>query len=79
MQQANTSSQLLRCEEAAALLNCKVATIRYWIHRKKVPVVRISARMVRIPREALEQMIAETTVPARGKQRPESKPQEVHV
>ncbi len=66
MKQAQASPSLLRCEEAAALLNCKASTIRCWILRKKIPVVRISARMVRVEREVIERMIAESTVPARG-------------
>lgn len=56
---------LLRVEEAAELLNVKPSTVRAWLLRRKLPRVRIGQRAVRIPREALEELIAEGTIPAR--------------
>ncbi len=56
---------LLRVEQAAELLNVKPSTIRAWLLRRKLPKVRVGARAVRIPRDSLEKMIAENTVPAR--------------
>ncbi len=57
--------RLLRVEEAAALLNVKPSTIRAWLLRRKLPRVRIGARAVRIPLEAIEALIEAGTVPAR--------------
>jgi len=60
---------LLRVEEAADFLNVKPSTIRAWLLRRKLPKVRVGARAVRVPREALEKLIAENTVPARQERR----------
>jgi excisionase family DNA binding protein len=54
--------RFLRVEEAAEYLNVKPSTIRAWLLRRKLPRVRIGARSIRIPREALEKLIAENTV-----------------
>ncbi len=56
---------LLRVEEAADFLNVQPSTIRAWLLQRKLPKVRVSSRSVRIPREALEKLIAENTIPAR--------------
>ena len=61
--------QLLRVEEAAALLNMKPSTIRAWLLRRKLSKVRIGERSVRIPREEVERLIAEGSVPARERKR----------
>ena len=60
------SMQLLRVEEAAAVLNVKPSTIRAWLSRRKLSKVRIGERAIRIPREELERLIAEGTIPAKG-------------
>ncbi len=57
--------ELLRVEEAADFLNVRPSTIRAWLLRRKLPKVRVSSRSVRVPRQALEKLIAENTVPAR--------------
>ena len=56
---------LLRVEEAADFLNVKPSTIRAWLLLRKLPKVHVGARCVRIPREALERLVAENTVPVR--------------
>jgi excisionase family DNA binding protein len=56
---------LMRVEEAADFLNVQPSTIRAWLLRRKLPKVRVGDRAVRIPREALEKLIAENTVPIR--------------
>lgn len=57
--------RLLRVEEAAELLNVKPSTIRAWLLRRKLPKVRVGARSIRIPRDFLEKMVVENTIPAR--------------
>ena len=56
---------LLRVEEAADFLNMKPSTIRAWLLKRKLPTVHIGGRSVRVPRAALEELVAEGTVPAR--------------
>lgn len=55
---------LLRVEEAADFLNVKQSTVRAWLLRRKLPKVLVG-RCVRIPLKALQDLIAENTVPAR--------------
>ncbi len=57
---------LLRVEEAADFLNVRPSTIRAWLLKRKLPKVHVGERCVRIPREALEKLIAENTVPTRN-------------
>lgn len=62
----NTNApNLLRVEEAAEFLNLKPSTVRAWLLKRKLPSVRIGERAVRIPRAALEKLIADGAVPAR--------------
>ena len=61
MQTKREPLQLLRVDQAAEFLNVKPSTIRAWLLNRKLPKVRIGARCVRIPRQALEQMVAECT------------------
>ena len=53
--------QLLRVDEAAALLNMRPNTIRDWLRQRKILKVRIGERSIRIPREEVERLIAEGT------------------
>jgi len=53
--------QLLRVDEAAALLNMRPNTIRDWLRQRKISKVRIGERSIRIPREEVERLIAEGT------------------
>lgn len=57
-------TQLLTVQQAAELLGLKVATIRAWLLRRKLPRVNCG-RAVRIPAEAIEKFIAENTIAAR--------------
>jgi excisionase family DNA binding protein len=57
-------TQLLTVKQAAELLGLKVATIRAWLLRRKLPRVNCG-RAVRIPMEAIEQFIAENKIPSR--------------
>jgi excisionase family DNA binding protein len=66
-QKTQTTKPLLRVEEAADYLNIKPSTVRDWLLKRKLPRVYVGNRAVRIPLEALEQLITENTVPAREK------------
>ncbi len=57
-------SQLLTVKQAADTLGLKVATIRAWLSRRKLPRVNCG-RAVRIPSEAVEEFIRRNTIPAR--------------
>ena len=48
--------------EASALLGVKTGTLYAWVSRRVIPFVRLSPRVVRFQREAIEKWIAERTV-----------------
>jgi len=57
-------ARLLNVIEASEELGVKVATIRAWLLKRKLPHVKCG-RAVRIPSEAIELFIRQNTVPAR--------------
>lgn len=57
-------SQLLTVKQAADALGLKVATIRAWIAKRKLPRVNCG-RAVRIPADAIAEFIERNTIPAR--------------
>lgn len=57
--------QLLTVKQAADALGLKVATIRAWVSRRRLPKVQCG-RAVRIPAEAIAQFIERNTVPAKA-------------
>ncbi len=59
------STDLLRVNEAAAVLGLKPATVRAWLLQRKLPCVRLSARAVRLKRADLEKIISAGYVGAR--------------
>jgi excisionase family DNA binding protein len=59
-----THSGLLRVGEAATLLSVKPATIRSWVLKRRLPVVRLSARAIRLRRADLEKFLDSRFVPA---------------
>jgi excisionase family DNA binding protein len=61
-------TKLVSVREAGEMLAVKPATIRAWLVRRKLPRVNCG-RAVRIPAEAIEEFIAENTIPARGERR----------
>ena len=61
-------TQLLTVKQAAEALGLKVATIRAWVSRRKLPRVNCG-RAVRIPADAIAQFIERNTVPAREERR----------
>jgi excisionase family DNA binding protein len=58
-------TQLLTVKQAADALGLKVATIRAWISRRKLPRVNCG-RAVRIPEAAITEFIQKNTVPAKA-------------
>jgi excisionase family DNA binding protein len=50
--------------QAAERLGVKVACLRSWIYRRKIPYVKVG-RAVRISESTIHQIIAAGTVPAR--------------
>jgi excisionase family DNA binding protein len=61
-------TQLLTVKQAADALGLKVATIRAWILRRKLPRVNCG-RAVRIPADAIAEFIERNTIPARDGRR----------
>jgi excisionase family DNA binding protein len=61
-------TQLLTVKQAADALGLKVATIRAWVSRRKLPRVNCG-RSVRIPADAIAQFIERNTIPAREERR----------
>jgi excisionase family DNA binding protein len=61
-------TKLLTVAETAEALTLRPCTVRVWIARRKLPVVRVG-RVVRVPAEAVEQFIRRNTTPAREVQR----------
>jgi excisionase family DNA binding protein len=60
--------QLLTVKQAADALGLKVATIRAWVSRRKLPRVNCG-RSVRIPADAIAEFIERNTIPARQERR----------
>lgn len=56
--------RLLTCAQAGEALGLKEATIRVWIARRRLSFVKLG-RAVRVPSEAIEEMIVANIVPAR--------------
>jgi excisionase family DNA binding protein len=69
MEHRATGQKLLRASEAAELLAVKESTIRAWLLRRKIGIVRVGARAVRIPASEVERLISEGSIPAREKRR----------
>lgn len=61
-------TKLLTVKQAAEALGLKVATIRAWLARRKLPRVNCG-RAVRIPAEAIAEFIERNTIPAREERR----------
>jgi excisionase family DNA binding protein len=59
---------LLTVAETAEALNLKVSTVRAWLAKRKLPLVRCG-RAVRIPAEAIAQFIERNTIPAKEERR----------
>jgi excisionase family DNA binding protein len=57
---------LLTVREAAARLALREGTVRFWLADRRLPKVKLG-RAVRIPREAIEELIARSTTPKRDR------------
>lgn len=52
--------RLLTCEEVAQCLGLKVSTVRKMIYNRQLPTVHpTGARAVRVPRKAVEKIVAQ--------------------
>ena len=61
-------SRRIDYKAAAAHLGVTVNCLRTWVHRKTVPHIRLSGRVVVFDVEQLDQWLTERSVPARGVQ-----------
>jgi excisionase family DNA binding protein len=59
-----SNGALLTVQEVADLLGLSVGSVYHLISQKRVPVVKLSARCVRFDKSALDNWIAQMTVPA---------------
>lgn len=57
--------ELLTIPEAASLLRLKPSTLRAWILRRKIAFCKVG-RLVRIPRQVIEQFVLGSTIPPTG-------------
>jgi excisionase family DNA binding protein len=64
----NTDTELLNVDEAAAYLRIKPPTVRAWILRRKIGVVRLG-RSVRLRKNDLDLLIESGTTPAEPRKR----------
>jgi excisionase family DNA binding protein len=52
---------LLTVKEAAQLLTIKESTLRDWVLRKKLPIVRVGEKLIRIRRSELLKLVVDET------------------
>lgn len=57
--------ELLTVADAAQRLAVRESTLRFWLRRRKLAKVIVGSRSVRVPVEAVEEMISSGFVPAR--------------
>jgi len=55
-------TKLLTCAQTAEMLGLKESTIRAWIARRRIGIVRLG-RAIRVPLEEADRLIAEGTIP----------------
>jgi excisionase family DNA binding protein len=60
---ASSETDLLTLTEAAPLLRLKVSTLRAWIFRRKLPYVKLGARVL-LRRADVDALITASIVPA---------------
>jgi len=60
-------SLLLRVAEAARLLGIQESTLRAWLLARRVSRVRLGPRCIRVPASEVQRLIAEGTIPAKGR------------
>jgi excisionase family DNA binding protein len=60
-------SDLLTLNEAAALLRLQLSTLRMWVHKKRIPYVKLGGRVF-IRRADIDALIERSLVPAAPRQ-----------
>jgi len=58
---------MLTVSEAAKRLGLKEGTLRLWLSRRKLLAFVRLGRAIRIPEKEIERLIAENTIPVRGR------------
>jgi excisionase family DNA binding protein len=56
--------EMLSYRDAARMLGVPVSTVYGWAHRRQIPHLRLSSRMVRFRRDELEKWLEARYVPA---------------
>lgn len=54
--------ELMKPAEAAQMLRVRRSTLYAWIREGRIPAVRLSERVVRVPRERLEALLEDLSV-----------------
>ena len=58
----NRISYLMTAGELASLLHCSVGTVRNWVWKGEIPIVRVGRRMVRFNAEEIRKWLSERNV-----------------
>ena len=58
----NQINRLLTVGELAKVLQCSVGTIRNWVWKGEIPIVRVGRRMVRFNAEEIRKWLSERNV-----------------
>lgn len=61
--------RLLDIEQAAEVLGIHAATLYKWARAKRVPCIRMGARVIRFDQRALDKFLAQNTVEAQRQAR----------
>jgi excisionase family DNA binding protein len=61
----HNATKLVSVKEAAERLAVRPGTVRLWIRLRRLPSVRVGARAIRIPADAVEALIERGYVPAK--------------
>jgi excisionase family DNA binding protein len=59
------NAQLLSAKEAAKRLGLKPGTIRLWIALRRLPSIRLGERAIRVPADAIDELIERGFTPAK--------------
>jgi excisionase family DNA binding protein len=59
------NTKLISVKEAAERLAVRPGTVRLWLRLRRLPCVRVGARAIRVPADAVDELIERGFVPAR--------------